>query len=237
MTEWTPPSFDNDPDFTLRYGTWDAVDHQGDVIIKGAIKEGLVLPMTENHDWSRIVAVGRTFDADEGPMVDAFFLPSVSEEKRNDIRTLAHFGKQEGSISFSNPKALYGADIPPKYLKQNAKRYISGVEPIEIALVLKGAQPGTKVVSMKRSELIEQAVRIEAELKQFSEALRNASSIGNIEKGAVVDIMRTSKELSEFMGILSFEEVDELDRLLDVGVNLNETILDNELRSVFEGGV
>jgi len=155
------------PDGAFRsvFATFNVVDHDGDVTIPGAFKDGQAAVVEGwNHDYGLPPGKGVIHADDEKAWIDGqFFLDTTAG--KDHYRTLkALDGLEEWSYTFDIEEAEYGV------FEEKEVRYLKGMDVWGVAPVTRGAGIDTRTLSLKSADLTADEIQqIKALLKERAE--------------------------------------------------------------------
>lgn len=145
--------------------TLDVVDRDGDVILKGAIKDGSIVKLSAyEHDviTEGKPPVGRgivTIEGNRAILKSRYFM--TTERGRDAFNTVREMGAEsEWSIGFA--KRVKTAPMTNEWKERGARRLIAGLELWEVSPVFMGANGQTSTISAKAAANEAAAEAIEA---------------------------------------------------------------------------
>ena len=124
-----------------------AVDHDGDIILPSAFKDGQEVPLLIAHNWTSLPIGKGTIHttADDVRMSAELFDTASGLEARRTLQGLGRLA--EFSIGF------HGIDADWTDMAGRRVRVIKALELFEVSVVLRGASRGTRLLSPVKSDV------------------------------------------------------------------------------------
>ena len=125
------------------FSTFGVVDRAGDIVDKGAIPDGISLPMVWSHDWSRMIGKGTVRVEPDRAVFDGqlFLNTAAGNDAYETIKSM------DNLLEYSWGFRVLDAD----YAERDGSfiRIIKSTEPFEVSPVLVGEGLGTHTLSLK----------------------------------------------------------------------------------------
>jgi HK97 family phage prohead protease len=183
------------------FSTFNVVDRAGDVVVPGAILDGVELGMTWAHDWSKIIGKGITrTDATHAIFDGQLFLDSaVGAEAYATMRAMGDLMQYSWGFSIT--------DAAPGTINGEPVRYIKGTELYEVSPVLIGEGRDTQTLSLKHgTRFYDQVDAVQAAVEDLIDRARSLADL-RLKEGRVLSTSNRGR-LSDIAGVLSSAATD-----------------------------
>ncbi|MFT2016300.1 HK97 family phage prohead protease [Streptomyces sp. 796.1] len=199
---------------TAVFSTFDVVDRDGDVTVKGAIRDGVpVVISAYNHgSWAGALPVGKGVvrtDGKEARLEGQFFLNTQhGRDTFETVKALAEDGLGEWSYGFDVK------DSAPGEHDGKSVRVLKELDVHEVSPVMLGAGVGTRTLDTKGLRFSEEGEAVMASLTSFTQRAADVMA-KRAEKGKGLGdesgglVKRVRDELGKLDALLAVEPTDE----------------------------
>ncbi len=195
---------ENEGDFEAVFSTFDVVDHDGDIVLAGAIPDGVEVPVVWHHNWAQPVGRGVvTSELGRAIIRGRFFTETAAGmEAYKTVKAMGDL--QEYSWGFRIIVASY------EQRDNEWVRLIKQVDIYEVSPVLRGAGMHTGTLAIKSQSLSDQFGTAQALVQDLVNRVKSLADLRAKEGRALSEANRQRLATLRDQMAAAMTEVDEL---------------------------